>query len=197
MDIYQSLNSIITHVIEFCDINNNIEVIIELEKTQRKENQKFAEYSARCLIIIIQNIKNYSHILNYENIFSKINEILQDFLNEDKDLQPKEKTNQTILITLRNLINEITKIKNEKIIEDYNKWIKEKNISNEKYILNWIKESLNRIKIKNNLIGHTENAENKNVEYDEHDQIIIGNRKKSLNEIKKKYKELQEKSDEN
>ena len=112
-------------------------------------------------------------------------------------MKPKEKANQTILITLRNIINGITKIKNKKIIEDYNKWINEKNIINEKYILNLIKKSLNRIKRKNNLIGHTEKAENKNVEYNDNARIIIGNRKKSLNEIKKKYKELQEESDEN
>ena len=37
MDIYQSLNSIITHVVEFCDINNNIEIIIELEKRKEKK----------------------------------------------------------------------------------------------------------------------------------------------------------------
>jgi hypothetical protein len=86
---------------------------------------------------------------------------LEELLNENSELQPKDKTNQTILLTLRNLVYEITKVKNEDIMDDYNKWIKDNNINNEKYIFNWISESLNRIKIKNNLIGHTENAENK------------------------------------
>ena len=200
MDILKSLNSIITHVIEYCDINNNIEIIINLEKKQRKENSKFAEYAARCLIIITQNIKNYSNILNYQKIFTEINNILEDFLNESSELQPKEKTNQTILLTLKNLVNEITKVKNESILDEYNKWIKEKNINNEKFIFNWISESLNRIKIKNNLIGHIENeenSENKNDEYNDNAHVIIGNKKKSLNEIKQKYKELQEKEDGN
>ena len=198
MDILKSLNSIITHVIEFCDINNNIEIIINLENKQRKENAKFAEYAARCLIIITQNIKNHYNILNYQKIFGEINNILEEFLNESNELQPKEKTNQTILLTLKNLVNEITKVKNESVLDEYNKWIKEKNINNEKYIFNWISESLNRIKIKNNLIGHIENAENsenKNDEFNDNDHIIIGNKKKSLNEIKQKYKELQEKQD--
>ena len=70
MDIYKSLNSIITHVIEYCDITNNIEIIIELEQKYRKDNPKLAEYSARCLIIITQNVKNLQSELNYNIIFS-------------------------------------------------------------------------------------------------------------------------------
>ena len=53
-----------------------------------------AEYSARCLIIITQNVKNLQSELNYNIIFGKINEILEDFLKEDSELQPKEKTDQ-------------------------------------------------------------------------------------------------------
>ena len=151
MDIYKSLNSIITHVIEYCDITNNIEIIIELEQKYRKDNPKLAEYSARCLIIILQNIKNLWDKINYQKIFGKIYEILEDFLLENKGLQLKEKTDQTILITLRNLVNELTKAKKDNILDDYNKWIQEMNINNEKYILNWIKESINRININKNL----------------------------------------------
>ena len=162
MDIYKSLNSIITHVIEYCDITNNIEIIIELEQKYRKDNPKLAEYSARCLIIILQNIKNLSDKINYQKIFGKIYEILEDFLLENKGLQLKEKTDQTILITLRNLVNELTKAKKDNILDDYNKWIQEMNINNEKYILNWIKESINRININKNLkINQNEASETK------------------------------------
>ena len=162
MDIYKSLNSIITHVIEYCDITNNIEIIIELEQKYRKDNPKLAEYSARCLIIILQNIKNLWDKINYQKIFGKIYEILEDFLIENKGLQLKEKTDQTILITLRNLVNELTKAKKDNILDDYNKWIQEMNINNEKYILNWIKESINRININKNLkINQNEASETK------------------------------------
>ena len=192
--ILKSLNSIITHVIEFCNITKNIEIIIGLEKKFRKEKPKLAEYSARCLIIVTQHVKDMWIGLNYNVIFSKINEILDDFLKEDRELQPKEKTDQTILITLRNLINEITKAKKENILDDYNKWIKEANVTNEKYILNWIKESLNRININKNLNKDKDNS-NSNEINDDNDHIIIGNKRKSLNDIKKKWKELQEKQD--
>jgi hypothetical protein len=194
MTILKSLNSIITHVIEYCDITKNIEIIIGLEKKFRKEKPKLAEYSARCLIIVTQHVKDMWIGLNYNVIFSKINEILDDFLKEDRELQPKEKTDQTILITLRNLINEITKAKKENILDDYNKWIKEANVTNEKYILNWIKESLNRININKNLNKDKDNV-NSNEINDDNDHIIIGNKRKSLNDIKKKWKELQEKQD--
>ena len=194
MTILKSLNSIITHVIEYCDITKNIEIIIGLEKKFRKEKPKLAEYSARCLIIVTQHVKELWIELNYNVIFSKINEILEDFLKDDGELQPKEKTDQTILITLRNLVNEITKAKRENILDDYNQWIKEVNITNEKYILNWIKESLNRININKNLIK--DNSNNNDIN-DDNEHIIIGNKRKSLNDIKKKWKELQEKQDDN
>ena len=196
MDIWKSLNSIITHIIEYCDITKNIEIIIDLEKKFRKEKNKLAEYSARCLIIITQNVKNLWNVLDYQKIFGKIHEMLMDFIDEDNQLQPKERTDQTILITLRNLVNEITKAKKENILDDYNQWIKQSNINNEKYILNWIKEFLNRINIHRNLsIEYSENNDNnkKNNNNNDDEHIIIGNNKKSLNEIKKKCKDLQEK----
>ena len=61
-----------------------------------------------------------------------------------------------------------------------------------KNILNWIKESLNRININKNI-----NIDNNLNNDDDSEHIIIGNKKKSLNEIKKKYKELQEKQNDN
>ena len=199
--ILKSLNSIITHVIEYCDITKNIEIIIDLEKKYRKENPKLAEYSARCLIIVTQYVKKFWNELNYNIIFGKINEIIEDFISEDNAIPSKEKTDQTILITLKNLINEISKSKNEKILDDYNNWIKESNINNEKYILNWIKESLNRININKNInvdnFQINDNNNNENDEENDNEHIIVGNKRKSLNEIKKKYKELQEKSNDN
>ena len=60
-----------------------------------------------------------------------------------------------------------------------------------KNILNWIKESLNRININKNISTNSANND------DDGEHIIIGNKRKSLNEIKKKYKELQEKQNDN
>ena len=202
--ILKSLNSIITHIIEFCNITKNIEIIIDLEKNYRKDKPKLAEYSGRCLIIVIQNIKNSEKELDYNIIFGKINEILQDLILEDSELQLKDKTNQTILITLRNLINELTKANKNIILDIYNKWIKEANITNEKYILTWIKESLARININKNINlekydsnNNNKNIYNKNNNIDDNEKKMEGNRKKSLNEIKKKWKELQDKESDN
>ena len=209
MVIWKSLNSMISHIIEYCEVTKNISIIIELEQKYRKEKPKLAEYSARCLVIITQNIKNTYKSIDLKIIFNNVYSILDDFIKETSDLQLKEKTDQTILITLRNLINELVKAKMENILEDYNIWIKENNIIEEKYILNWINESLIRIKkLKNNEDedtnvngtedGDTEYDKNENVNNNnENEQIIIGNKRKSLDEIKKKWKELQEKNNNN
>ena len=188
MVIWKSLNSIISHIIEFCDVTKNILIIIELEQKFRKEKPKLAEYSARCLVIITQNLNNSCKNINLRKIFNNIYTILGDFIKETNDLQMNEKIDQTIIITLRNLINEIVKIKMDSILSDYNKWIKENNIKDEKYIANWINESI--IKIKKN--KDEENEDNKNEE--EENSTIGKNKKQSLDEIKKRWKELQEKN---
>ena len=124
-------------------------------------------------------------------------------MEENNDLQLKEKTDQTIFITLRNLINELVKVKMEKILDDYNSWVKENNISDEKYILNWINESITKIKIKNNKEDEDSKKEDNlitNEETNENDgngQVIMVNKRKSLDEIKKKWKELQENDNNN
>jgi hypothetical protein len=204
MLIWKSLNSIIAHIIEYCEVTKNISIIIEIEQKYRKEKPKLAEYSARCLVIITQNIKKTHKNIDLKIIFNNIYSILGDFLKETNDLQLKEKTDQTIFITLRNLINELVKAKMEKILDDYNNWIKENNISDEKYILNWINESITKIKIKNNkededskkdnlITNETTNEANNDNEGN--GQVIMVNKRKSLDETKKKWKELQEKDD--
>ena len=204
MVIWKSLNSIISHIIEYCEVTKNISIIIEIEQKYRKEKPKLAEYSARCLVIITQNIKKNYNNIDLKIIFNNIYSILGDLLKEANDLQLKEKTDQTIFITLRNLINELVKAKMEKMLDDYNDWVKENNISDEKYILNWINESITKIKIKNNkededskkdnlITNETTNEANNDNEGN--GQVIMVNKRKSLDETKKKWKELQEKDD--
>ena len=198
MVIWRSLNSIISHIIEFCEVTKNISIIIELEQKYRKEKPKLAEYSARCLVIITQNIKNTYKNIDFKKIFNNIHLILEDLIKDNSGLQLKEKTDQTIIITLRNLINELVKAKMDKILDDYNDWIKENNINEEKYILNWIKEILTKIKKlknirdedKNNNIDNDEKLNNNK----ENEQITMESKGKPLDEIKKKWKELQEKN---
>ena len=195
MTIWKSLNSIISHIIEYCHPIKNISIIIELEQKFRKEKPKLAEYSARCLVIITQNIKNNSKNIDLKIIFNNIYLILEDFIKESNDLQLKEKTDQTIIITLRNLINELVKVKMDNIWNDYNNWIKDNNINEEKYIFNWINESLNKIKKRKDEEINNNNIENENLKItNENEQIKDGNENKNLDEIKKKWKELQEKN---
>jgi len=203
MVIWKSLNSIISHIIDYCEVTKNISIIIELEQKYRKEKPKLAEYSARCLVIITQNIKTTYKNIDIKIIFKCIYSILEDFMKEKNDLQLKEKADQTIIITLRNLINELVKAKMEIILNDYNSWIKENNINDEKYILKWINESISKIKKRNqedennltkeNLITSHNSEENSS----ENEQVIMVNKRKSLDKMKKKWKGLKNKNNYN
>ena len=48
---------------------------------------------------------------------------MEDFIKESNDLQLKEKTDQTIIITLRNLINELVKVVDSIKSKDFQKII--------------------------------------------------------------------------
>ena len=198
MTIWKSLNSIISHIIEYCHPTNVISIIIELEQKFRKEKPKLAEYSARCLVIMTQNIKKIYKIIDLKVIFNNIYLILEDFIKENNDLQLKEKTDQTIIITLRNLINELVKAKMDTIIKDYNNWLKANNINEEQFILNWINESISKINkqknIEDEVINNNNNHNNVNLKKNENGQILDQNKNTSLDDIKKKWKELKEKN---
>ena len=69
--------------------------------------------------------------------------------------------------------------------------------------MNWINESITKIKIKNNKEDEDSKKEDNlitNEETNENDgngQVIMVNKRKSLDEIKKKWKELQENDNNN
>ena len=138
--IWKNFNSIISHLIDFCDITKNIVVILKIAKKFFKTKPKLAEYSARCLVIINQKIKDDYTLINIENVLNEIYNLLIEFEKSEPDLQLKNKMERNIIITARNLINELVKVKKEKLLEDYNNWSNKNDIKKEKYILKWINE---------------------------------------------------------
>ena len=140
--IWKNFNSIISHLINFCDITKNIVVILKISKKFFKSKPKLAEYSARCLVIINQRIKDNYSLINVENVLNEVYNLLVEFEKCEPDLQLKNKMERNIIITARNLINELVKVRREKFLEDYNNWSKKYDIKKEKYILKWINESI-------------------------------------------------------
>ena len=144
MIIWKTFNSIMLRIIDFCNPTDTISIFIEEEKINRISNQKLAEYSARCLVKITQNIKVIYQKMDIAKILRNIHEILIDYEKVQPDLLIKTQTDQMIIVSLRNLLNELVRTKKDDIIIDYNKGVENHNIK-DKYIKKWIKNELDII----------------------------------------------------
>ena len=186
MIIWRTFNTIMLKIIEYCNQTDTISIFITEEKNNRITNQKLADYSARCLVKITQNIKVIYKILDIGKILKNIHEILIDFEKYQPDLQIKTEIDQMIIISIRNLLNELVRAKKEEIIIDYNKVIENHHIK-DKYIKKWIKNELDEIN--KNLIKSHSNTNIRNM-------TIRVNQSPSINEIdeknEKKKKDIEE-----
>ena len=144
--IWKSFNSIMLHIIDYCNFSENICILIQLIKSNIKGNNiKLSEYGSRCLTLINQTIKDIYKQLNLNEIFKEIHLFLVEFEIKHPELEYTNKKEKNIIESIMGLVNELVRAKKESIIEEYNKLVE--NFGKEdKYILKWIKDELNRIK---------------------------------------------------
>ncbi len=183
MVIWKTFNSIMLKIIEYCNQTDTIIIFITEEKNNRITNQKYAEYSVRCLVKITQNIKDVYKKLDVAKILKNIHEILINF--NQSDLETKSETDQMIIISIRNLLNELIRAKKEEIILDYNKGVENHHIK-DNYIKRWIKNELDEIH--KNLIKSHSNSNIRNMP-------IRVNQSPSINDIdenEKKKRDIEE-----
>ena len=144
--IWKSFNSIMLHIIDYCNFTENICILIKLININLKEDKiKLSEYGSRCLAIINQTIKDINNTLKISDIFKEIHLFLIDFEIKHPNLQTNNQKEKNIIETIIGLINELVKVKRDKIFEDYNNGIKDSETP-DKYIKKWIEDNLNKIK---------------------------------------------------
>ena len=116
--IIKCFNSIMLRIIDFCDINNTINLLMNYEKKYRKTNKEIVSYVAKCLIIIIKNIKDiYDKIdigIVVENIFNLLEE-----LENNNNIVINNKTDQIIIITIKNILSQLIVYRGDKELVEY------------------------------------------------------------------------------
>jgi hypothetical protein len=143
--IWKNFNSIMLHIIDYCNFSENIHILLELIKTNVKENRpKLSQYGSRCLAFINQMIKDKYKQIKINEVIKEIHYLLVEYELKRPNLQYNKKE-KVIIESITGLINELVRAKKESIIDEYNKEV-EIFKNNDKYILNWIKEDLNLIK---------------------------------------------------
>ena len=144
--IRKSYNSLMLHIIDYCNFSENICIIIDIIKTNVKEEKlKLYEYGSRSLAIINKIIKDMHKQLKINDILKEIHLFLVEFEIRHPGLEINNKKEKEIIESITELIYELVKARGDSIIDEYNKEI-EIFGKNDKYILNWIKEDLNKIK---------------------------------------------------
>ena len=147
MSILKNYNSIMIRVIDYCNPSNTIHIIFEEILINRYNKPKYIEYYCKCLMLLIHNIKDICDKINISNVLFDINEFLNDFNKNQPKAQIYKIMNNKLFITIKELLSEIVEIRKDKIINDYNNYIKmknkdNKNINNDKNIKTWINDVL-------------------------------------------------------
>ena len=149
--IFKSLNSAMLRVIENCDTTSVILALLELIKQNqiKEDDQTLSNLAIKCLIKTTQNIPTIIPNIQTDKILLQMHLLLVNYEKIAPNLDTKSQTDTMIIRFIKNFIVDATKIKKEKILEDYSKSIK--NLPNEdKYILNWIKSTLESIGLYSN-----------------------------------------------
>ena len=138
--IFKSLNSTMLRILENCNSTNVILVLLDLIKTYRTkgEKSKVAGLAIKCLLKVNQNLSTIINSISVDKILLQIHILLIDFEQTQPDLTPKTQTDQMIIRFIKNLINDLCKIKLQKIVLDYD-LVKNHGV-NDKYIIKWIKK---------------------------------------------------------
>ena len=79
--------------------------------------------------------------MEVDKILIKIHELLIDFDTTNPELEVKNQTDQMVIRYIKNLINELVKLKKDSIVNDYLKGVEMHRVK-DKYIKRWIRNVL-------------------------------------------------------
>ena len=145
--IFKSLNSAMLRILENCDTTSVILVLLEIIKQNqiKEEDYNLSNLAIKCLIKITQNLKEYINRIQFDKILFQMHLILIKYDEYINKMELKTQTDMMTVKFIKNFIIDVVKIKKEGALEDYNKLIKNHKFK-DKYIYNWIKNTLLMIK---------------------------------------------------
>ena len=142
--IFKSINSTMLRLLENCDTNSVISALLELIKEFYEKNDKsLISLTVKCLLKTTHNLSENINNIQMDKILLKIHLLLLSLQADDPDMRKKTDNNNLIINTLKNIVGDFTKIKKDKILEDYSKSVKNHQL-NDKFILKWIKAILDK-----------------------------------------------------
>ena len=144
--IWKSFNSIMLHIIDYCNPSQNICILIQLIKINIEQDKiKLVEYGSRCLGIINPTIKDIYKQLNISDIFKEMNLLLIQYETNHPDLKVNNAKEKGLIDSITSLVTELVKARKDNIMKDYENSTKDFQ-QPDKYIKKWINAELDKIK---------------------------------------------------
>ena len=173
--ITKCFNSIMLRIIDYGDVNNNINLLMNFEKKYRKTNKYIVNYVSKCLIIIIKNIKKIYDIIDIGIVIENIYSLLEDLLSNNSTIKINNKEDQIIMIIIKNMLNQLIIYRGDyELIECINIFHNSKRMKksifdyqNNDNVKNWLVQYIDRIKSHRDKLSEKgddeENYINKNI----------------------------------
>jgi hypothetical protein len=133
--LVKALNALIVKAIENFNINYSIITLVRILFTYRES--KISCLALRCIHTVIKLIPGNIEKIEIDRILYSIYEYIREFEKMSEDLNPIHHNDEMNITILRNLLNELIKLKNENIWLYYKKAIEDQGI-NERHLKKWI-----------------------------------------------------------
>ena len=160
--IFKSLNSTMLRVMENCDSTSVILALLEIIKqNQNNINSNFlTNLATRCLFKATNNIESIINNIQLDKILLQMHLLTYNIDKLSTNNMEQSQRDIMVIKFIKNFIIDIVKIKKLDIMEDYNKSIKNHQYK-DKYIINWIKTTLESIDI--SMPGELENNDSNEI----------------------------------
>ena len=118
--IFKSMNSTMLRIIDNCEKTSVILVLLEIIKQNlTNEDKRICSLAVKCLLKANENLENIINNLSVEKILLQIHLLLVVFEKNYPDLKTNNQADVIIIRFIKNLINDMVKLRKEKIVEDY------------------------------------------------------------------------------
>ena len=149
--IFKSLNSAMLRVLENCDTTSVILALLEIVKQNQNNDNSglLCNLAMKCLFKVTRNINDIVNKIQLDKILIQMHLFTYNF---DKLSNGRESNSQSSIMIIRfikNFIIDMVKIKKRDIMDDYNKSIAN-NQYKDKYIYNWILNTLESLEYTEN-----------------------------------------------
>ena len=187
--IFRSINSVMLRIIDNCDKTSIILVLLEIVKNdQNSKVKKMDTLPVKCLLKATENLGKIVNELDIKKIFNEFHIIIVNYEKIYPELNNKDQRDAIIIKFIKNFINHLVKIKKKSVMDIYNDSIKKSDIE-DKYIIHWIKTSLENLYKIDKIASPNRIKANQNYNTDE--SIDMSNKEKISDEKKNKEKNEQ------